>query len=81
MPGVWDLMDWPNPYWMINLFLTSALFYLAKDNAYYSKYFWISSFLIGLAICTKIQAIPFLPILLGYIFQTCQTNKLPHNKL
>ena len=68
MPAFWDSMDFPNPYCMVNFLLVSSLFYLAKDNANYSKNFWLSCILIGLAICTKLEAITFLPIPLAYIF-------------
>ena len=56
------------PDWALCFLLLLCLFYLNQDKQRFSKPFWISSAILGVAIATKTQGITFLPILFFYCF-------------
>lgn len=68
MPAFWYNATWFHPDWAMTFFLLICIYYLAKDNWSFNKYFKIAIVAYGFALAFKYQAITSLPILGLYIF-------------
>jgi len=68
MPGFYRNALWFHPDWMMTFFIVLAVYFFAKDNWDFKKYFWWASVSLGFALATKIQAITFIPFVFMYLF-------------
>ena len=68
MPAFWFNATWFHPDWSMTFFLTAFIYFLAKDNWRFEKYFKYAVFCFGLALAFKYQAITAIPLLGLYIF-------------
>jgi 4-amino-4-deoxy-L-arabinose transferase-like glycosyltransferase len=68
MPGFWKNAFWFHPDWMMTFFIVLSVYFFAKDNWSFKKFFWWSSISLGLSLSTKVQAITFFPFVFIYVF-------------
>lgn len=68
MPGFWKNAMWFHPDWMMTFFIVLSIYFFAKDDWNFKKYFWRAGIALGLAMGTKIQGITFLPFVFIYVF-------------
>lgn len=68
MPAFWFNATWFHPDWSMTFFLSAFIYFLAKDNWRFEKYFKLAVICFGLALAFKYQAITAIPLLGLYIF-------------
>ncbi len=69
MPGFWFNGSIFHPDWMMAAGLAAAVYFLSSSEKN-KKFYWWAVASLGVAVCAKIQAITFLPLLFLYVFET-----------
>jgi 4-amino-4-deoxy-L-arabinose transferase-like glycosyltransferase len=68
MPAFWRNAVWFHPDWMMTCFLVISCYHLAIDQHEFGKNYRRALIFMGMAAGVKVQAITFIPLVLGYIF-------------
>lgn len=79
MPAFWYNATWFHPDWAMTFFLLAFVYFLARDNWEFGKYFKLGVVSYGLALAFKYQALTAFPLLGLYIFYDYLRNPLRTN--